>query len=127
MGNFQLERYLSCSPLPPELQHNIRTIFLAISPSRQVEILNNWDTYLSRILEIEKVSQEKRAEAVQETLSRIYHIVDDAILRDKALQAKNQAQAEQDQKDTRATELYEQERQRKIMSQKMAAFGRPPF
>jgi hypothetical protein len=57
--NFRLVTLLERASLPQEVKHNISVIFHALSFDRQRHILDNWDIYLIRFINVREEVEEQ--------------------------------------------------------------------
>ncbi len=82
MKNFRLRILLERTPLTEEDKYNVGIIFEALSFSRQQSILDNWDTYLGRILTLKKQVDTEYLEEAVSTLKNINTLLDEAMIRE---------------------------------------------
>ena len=87
MKNVRLRILLEKTPLTEEDKYNIGTIFEALSFSRQQSILDNWEVYVARILELRKEADREYVDEAISTLKNINTLLDEAIIREKEKEA----------------------------------------
>ena len=87
MKNVRLRILLEKTPLTEEDKYNIGTIFEALSFSRQQSILDNWEVYVARILELRQETDREYVDEAISTLKNINTLLDEAIIREKEKEA----------------------------------------
>ncbi len=93
--NFRLQSLLERSPLSEEVKHNIVVIFEVLSFERQRQILDHWDTYILRFLEVQQHAEEKLIQEFREALPVINTLLDESRKRsEEAEQYKEQSKKE---------------------------------
>lgn len=129
MDNFKFSSLLAATPLSIEDKSNLSTIFDAMKPERQLDIIENWWGYLDKILQIHGIAENERKKQIQETFTRINQIIDNGYLREqekikiekiKKIQSDNDAIAvmDYDQKRKIAT-IRQKEKESQIAREKL--------
>jgi len=84
MDNYRFRVLLDSSPLSPDEKYNLNAIFNSLSDIRKIDILDNWNLYLTKIMDIKNLSTLQKNANLQNTLTNINRILDDALARQEA-------------------------------------------
>ena len=102
--NTRLQLLLERAPITDEDRHNISRIFSILSPSRQSDLLADWDGYIIRFVAIRNQLKEEEARRFLSWLQAIDILVEEATLRENEIQEyKKQVRA-----DLESTVAYDQ-------------------
>ena len=112
MENFKFTSLLSITPLSEEDKYNLTVIFGALWPARQIDIIDHWEWYLDKILQIHWKAREERNRQIQETFSKINQMIDEAYLREQ--EKKEQEAQEKSIRDANLIAAIEYDQKRKI-------------
>lgn len=83
MENYKFLELLGATPLSPEVRHNLSTIFHALSDTRKNRIIDHWDDYREKIVEIHDSAENERKNLVITAFSKIDALIDEAYRRDQ--------------------------------------------
>ncbi len=117
--NFRLVTLLERAPLPEEVKHNIVVIFSALSFERQRHILDHWDIYLLRFIEVREEVEEQVAREFLEGLRVIDTLLDEALIREReksVIKAENRRSTREQLEGTVAYEQMQKLRKIKEMT-----------
>ena len=112
MPNTRFTFLLESTPLSSEDKYNLGIIFDALRDERKLDILSNWDKYVTQIIRIQHLAEEEKKRQIQATFEKINSLIDEAYLRDqerKKLEAETRAQQDAD---TIAATDYDNQRNR---------------
>ncbi len=112
MENFKFTSLLSATPLSEEDKYNLTVIFGALWPARQIDIIDHWEWYLDKILQIHWKAREERNKQIQETFTKINQMIDEAYLREQ--EKKEQEAQEKSIRDANLIAAIEYDQKRKI-------------
>ncbi len=110
MDNYKFLSLLAATPLSAEEKHNLGTIFSALTPSRQLHIIDNWWKYLDKILMIQNMAEEERKIQIEETFGRINKLIDEAYIRDQERKAFQKIEKQEKDAQILAAMEYDQRR-----------------
>lgn len=88
--NFKFKQLLDESWLNIQEKYDLSNIFNCLSDSRKIEIIDNWSFYLNKVLKIRNETLEKRRENIRNALENINKIVNEAILRQRDTEVKQE-------------------------------------
>lgn len=112
-GNVRFVALLNSSPFSEEERYNIYTIFEVLKDARKVDILDNWQRYLEKLLTVKIHIDEERKTLVHETFQKIVAEIDDAYLRHEEEKKKIQIETKKRQEEMLAAMRYDFEQNRK--------------
>lgn len=112
-GNVRFVALLNSSPFSEEERYNIYTIFEVLKDARKVDILDNWQRYLEKLLTVKIHIDEERKTLVHETFQKIVAEIDDAYLRHEEEKKKIQVEIKKRQEEMLAAMRYDFEQNRK--------------
>ncbi len=118
MDNFKFSSLLAATPLSIEDKSNLSTIFDAMKPERQLDIIENWWGYLDKILQIHGIAENERKKQIQETFTRINQIIDNGYLREQEKIKLEKIKKIQSDNDAIAVMDYDQKRKIATIRQK---------
>ncbi len=110
MDNYKFLSLLDATPLSAEGKHNLGVIFGALTPSRQLDIIDNWRRYLDNILIIENMAESERKFQIEETFGRINRLIDEAYIRDQEKKAFQKIEKQEKDAQMVASIEYDQRR-----------------
>ena len=112
MPNTRFTFLLESTPLSSEDKYNLGIIFDALRDERKLDILSNWDKYVTQIIRIQHLAEEEKRKQIQSTFEKINSLIDEAYLRDQE-RKKHEAEARaQQDADTIAASDYDNQRNR---------------
>lgn len=106
--NTRLQLLLERAPITDEDRHNISRIFSILSPSRQSDLLADWDGYIIRFVAIRNQLKEEEARRFLSWLQAIDILVEEATLRENEIQEYKDLQKKQVRADLESTVAYDQ-------------------
>lgn len=118
MENYKFSSLLAATPLSIEDKSNLSTIFNALKEERQLDIIENWWSYLNKILEIHGKAENERNKQIQETFTRINQLIDDAYLKEQDRRKQESLEKSQKDADMIAAMEYDQRRKMATIKQK---------
>ena len=110
MDNYKFLSLLAATPLSAEEKHNLGVIFSALTPSRQLDIIDNWWRYLDKILIIQNMAESERKFQIEETFGRINKLIDEAYIRDQEKKAFQKIEKQEKDAQMLASMEYDQRR-----------------
>jgi hypothetical protein len=113
MKNFRLRILLEKTPLTEEDKYNISIIFEALSHSRQQQILDNWEIYLTRIITLRTDVDREYVEEAIGTLRQINTLLDEAMIREQEKNTYKEHKKQQVRAELQSTIAYGQMQQLK--------------
>jgi hypothetical protein len=113
MKNFRLRILLEKTPLTEEDKYNISIIFEALSHSRQQQILDNWEIYLTRIITLRTDVDREYVEEAIGTLRQINTLLDEAMIREQEKNTYKEHKKQQVRAELQSTVAYGQMQQLK--------------
>lgn len=113
MPNTRFTFLLESTPLSSEDKYNLGIIFDALRDERKLDIINNWNKYVEKIILLQHLADAERNRLIQETFQKINTLIDEAYLRDQSNKTKRKLQEEEARKNQESANIYDHERQRK--------------
>ncbi len=110
MDNYKFTSLLEATPISPEDKYNLATIFRALSDMRKQDIMDHWDVYLARILEIHNKGESEKKVLIASTFEHINKLIDDAYIREEERKTIKKMKSKQHEQDLIATMQYEQDK-----------------
>jgi hypothetical protein len=98
MDNYKFTTLLEATPISEEDRYNLATIFRALSDMRKQDIIDHWDVYLSRILEIHNKGEVEKKVLIASTFQHINTLIDEAYMREQERKKLNQLEAKAERK-----------------------------
>lgn len=115
MDNYKFSSLLDSTPISDEDKYNLSTIFRALSDVRKQDIMDHWDVYLSRILEIHNKGESEKKVLIASTFAHINKLIDEAYFREQEeKEAKKHAEKKREE-DLLASMQYNQERRMEMI------------
>jgi hypothetical protein len=115
MDNYKFTTLLEATPISEEDRYNLATIFRALSDMRKQDIIDHWDVYLSRILEIHNKGEVEKKVLIASTFQHINTLIDEAYMREQERKKLNQLEAKQREKEMLAMMKYNQDKRLKMI------------
>ncbi|GAB0174727.1 MAG: hypothetical protein HHAS10_06060 [Candidatus Altimarinota bacterium] len=115
MDNFKFLSLLESTPISTEDKHNLSTIFHALSDSRKQDIMDHWDLYLGKILEIHQKGEEEKQLLIASTFQNINKLIDEAYIRDQEMRKIKALEAKQRENEMLAMMQYNQEKRLRMI------------
>ncbi len=112
MSNYKFSSLLAATPLSEEDKYNLSVIFAAMNPERQLDIIENWTSYLNKILLIHGKAENERKEQIQATFAKINQLIDDAYIKEQ-IKKQNEAR-EKSENDANMIAAMEYDQKRAI-------------
>lgn len=110
MDNYKFTSLLEATPISPEDKYNLSTIFRALGDMRKQDIIDHWDIYLARILEIHNKGESEKKLLIATTFEHINKLIDEAYVREQERKLSKKAEAKQREEDMIASMQYNQEK-----------------
>ncbi len=115
MDNYKFTTLLEATPISEEDRYNLATIFRALSDMRKQDIIDHWDVYLSRILEIHNKGEAEKKVLIASTFQHINTLIDEAYMREQERKKLSQLEAKQREKEMLAMMKYNQDKRLKMI------------
>lgn len=115
MDNYKFITLLEATPISNEDKHNLSTIFHALSNERKQDIIDHWDQYLGKILEIHNKGEEEKRALITATFQNINQIIDEAYIRDQERKNQKLLEAKQRENEMLAMMQYNQEKRLRMI------------
>ncbi|MBP9812588.1 hypothetical protein KBC86_04345 [Candidatus Gracilibacteria bacterium] len=115
MDNYKFTTLLEATPISEEDRYNLATIFRALSDMRKQDIIDHWDVYLSRILEIHNKGEVEKKVLIASTFQHINTLIDEAYMREQERKKLNQLEAKEREKEMLAMMKYNQDKRLKMI------------
>lgn len=112
-SNFKFKQLLNESWLNVQEKYDLSNIFNCLSDGRKIEIIDNWPTYLNKVLKIRNETLEKRRDNIRNALNNINNIVNEAILRQKDEEIRREREIRQNREIEKNAQAYDQIRKTK--------------
>ena len=111
MDNYRFRVLLDSSPLSDSEKYNLNAIFNSLGDNKKIDILDNWNLYLAKIMDIKNVSEEQKKANLKETMSNISKILDDALARQEAEKRAAEKKAAEEEMVKAAAAKFDHDRQ----------------
>lgn len=115
MDNYKFLTLLESTPISPEDKYNLSTIFNVLSDMRKQDIIDHWDVYLGKILEIHTKGEEEKKLLITSTFQHINTLIDEAYIREQERKKLNTLEAKEREKEMLAMMKYNQEKRLKMI------------
>jgi hypothetical protein len=115
MDNYKFTTLLEATPISEEDRYNLATIFRALSDMRKQDIIDHWDVYLSRILEIHNKGEVEKKVLIASTFQHINTLIDEAYMREQERKKLSQLEAKQREKEMLSMMKYNQDKRLKMI------------
>lgn len=115
MDNYKFTSLLEATPISDEDKYNLATIFRALGDLRKQDIIDHWDIYLARILEIHNKGETEKKMLITTTFQHINKLIDEAYIREQESKEKKKRESKKREADILASMQYEQERRMKLL------------
>ena len=115
MDNYKFLSLLESTPITPEDKYNLSTIFNVLSDTRKQDIIDHWDVYLWKILEIHTKGEEEKKLLITSTFQHINTLIDEAYIREQERKKLNQLEAKEREKAMLSMMKFDQEKRLKMI------------
>lgn len=113
MDNYKFTTLLEATPISEEDRYNLATIFRALSDMRKQDIIDHWDVYLSRILEIHNKGEVEKKVLIASTFQHINTLIDEAYIEESKKKEAQSTRSKAREKEMLAMMKYNQDKRLK--------------